>query len=150
MRGRRERRGRSANSGELVQRYERQSVVRIHRNHELIRTGVVAHRRGIRDVLRNEFGSLARTNTGNTTILDAAHVLYAIGHDHKAIIARLYSLFGPDELARWRESQDFFVADVDHYDVALRVECDPVGLSQRRSLNKDGRGAVRCNLPDLP
>ena len=38
----------------LVQRDERQPVVGVHRDHQLIRAGVVAHRRGVRDVLGDE------------------------------------------------------------------------------------------------
>ena len=59
-----------------------------------------------------------------------------------------FSVFS--SLPSWRERQHLVVADVDDDDVALRVEGDAVGLTQRRALDEDRRGAVRRDLPHLP
>src|SRR6185503_20236317 len=53
------------------ERDEREPVVGVHRDHQLIRTGVVAHRRGVRDILRDHFGRLAWTNPGDAAVLHA-------------------------------------------------------------------------------
>ena len=44
---------------DLSQSDERQRIIGVHRNHQLVRVRVVAHRRGVRDVLRDQLGGPA-------------------------------------------------------------------------------------------
>src|SRR5687767_9923011 len=78
----------------LLNLQKRECVVRVHRNDELPRSGIEAHRRGVRDVLRDQLRGLPWSNPGNAAVHNAAHILRAVIHDDDTIAAGLCCPFG--------------------------------------------------------
>src|SRR5688572_22502871 len=81
---------------------------------------------------------------------NAAYIRRAVRHDHEAVAARLRGVPGLDQLAGRRERQHFGITEVDHDDVALRVEGCAIGNVERRPLHESRHLTIRCDLPDLP
>src|SRR5688572_20414859 len=134
----------------LLDPHEGEAVVRVHRDHQLIRAGVVAHGGGTGNVPGDELGRSSGTDARDTSLPDAAHVLRPIRHDHETIAPRLRGLLGAEQPAGRRQGQHRGVADVDDDDIPPRIEGDAVRLKEWCPLHEDRCRAVWRDLPDLP
>src|SRR6185503_18712970 len=113
---------------------KRQCVVRVHRDHQLLRTGVVAHRRRTGNIAGDELGGSARTDARNSAVDDTAHVLRSVAQDDQTVVAGLHRVLGLQHLTRRRECDYGAVSDVDDDDIPLLIDGDAVGLTKRRAL----------------
>src|SRR5690606_24658651 len=85
----------------LLERHEREPVVRIHGDDQLVCTSVKAHRSGTRNVAGDELSFLSRTHPRDASVRDATHVFRPIWHDHETVAARLRRLLRLQQLAAW-------------------------------------------------
>src|SRR5690606_24069584 len=83
----------------ILERDERERVMVVHRNHELVLRRVVAHRSRARNARRDDLRLLARTNPRHAAEAHAAHVLGPVLEDHESVVAALRRVLGAHELA---------------------------------------------------
>src|SRR5690606_16578175 len=96
----------------IVELDERQRVVVVHRDHELILIRVVAHRCRARNARGDNLRLLAGTNPRHAAEAHAAHVLRAVLEHHDAVVAALGRVLRANELAARIERQHLVVRDV--------------------------------------